>query len=418
MRIPAAFLEWYLSSQRATKAILIAHVFGLYFGAFAAFADSPPTGQSDVPPGYDLMSSPAFAIFGVYFLTATMSLGIAALVTLVRQLSRHGRPRAVIHSSEPYSLRSVLKWNDSLRLNTVLIAATSLIIAPSFAEQEGQSFVYGVFGGVLVSLLLRLPGAWAEAYLTRRRLQRAIYWTHIAAGLMSALVAVANYADPDAGVSPLDAVVIVVSVYLFLSSMFVGTFAVLHRLVKAVVTPRRTVQSPPTATTGHPTQVEGKEAATPPRYLPREQVSPASPNDSYRTSDVESWKESAIGQDANYYLGQAVGQERGSENHPDVEREVQTPTDRSNFDHPIGLARNARDRSANEPTGDKPAGTQTKLVRNQVGLVLGIVVGLASLVQGFDPTDPFRTSIGAIAVGIVGLAVIFLLTRRHDGDGR
>lgn len=56
---------------------------------------------------------------------------------------------------------------------------------------------------------------------------------------------------------------------------------------------------------------------------------------------------------------------------------------------------------------------RTSELRNEVAVALGIVVGLASLVKGYDSADPFRTVVLALTIGVVGLAVIYGTTNRR-----
>jgi hypothetical protein len=44
---------------------------------------------------------------------------------------------------------------------------------------------------------------------------------------------------------------------------------------------------------------------------------------------------------------------------------------------------------------------------------LGVVVGLASVVQGFDSANPIQTVAVAIAVGFIGLGILYVLTYRR-----
>jgi hypothetical protein len=64
---------------------------------------------------------------------------------------------------------------------------------------------------------------------------------------------------------------------------------------------------------------------------------------------------------------------------------------------------------------DRPAQTnsRTEKLRNEIGLALGIVVGLASFVQGYDSTDPFRTVVVALAIGFIGVGLIYASTTRR-----
>jgi len=56
--------------------------------------------------------------------------------------------------------------------------------------------------------------------------------------------------------------------------------------------------------------------------------------------------------------------------------------------------------------------TSTIALANRAGLVLGIVTGIASLVQGYDAHDVYKTVV-ALAAGSIGLVVIYLPTLWH-----
>jgi divalent metal cation (Fe/Co/Zn/Cd) transporter len=70
-------------------------------------------------------------------------------------------------------------------------------------------------------------------------------------------------------------------------------------------------------------------------------------------------------------------------------------------------------RSAALPVAPTEPANRTEKLRTEVGLALGIVVGLASLVQGYDSTDPFRTIVVALAIGFIGFGVIYGTTIRR-----
>jgi hypothetical protein len=56
---------------------------------------------------------------------------------------------------------------------------------------------------------------------------------------------------------------------------------------------------------------------------------------------------------------------------------------------------------------------QSAMPRATVSVAPGIVVGLASLVQGYDSDEPFRTVVLAIAIGVIGLGIIYGTTARR-----
>jgi hypothetical protein len=110
-------------------------------------------------------------------------------------------------------------------LNAVLAVCTTAIVTPSLTAQQHQPLATGICGGLFVSLFLRTPGALAEWYLSRRRYRWAIYVPYGLAGLLTALIALANHANPYDG-DPLagslvgeEAVASMVGMFLLLSSI-------------------------------------------------------------------------------------------------------------------------------------------------------------------------------------------------------
>jgi hypothetical protein len=78
-----------------------------------------------------------------------------------------------------------------------------------------------------------------------------------------------------------------------------------------------------------------------------------------------------------------------------------------------GTARVTTSRQIGPSTKDAAHASPPRSVRHEIGLALGVIVGLAGLVQGFDSASTFRTTVGALLVGLVGLALIYLLPERR-----
>ena len=243
---------------------------------------------------------------------------------------------------------------QNIILNSVLVIATSVIIAPSYAESAHTSLVGGFFGGLFISLILRIPGAYFERRLARRGHYRRIYITHAIAGIFTALVVLTNHYATGA-----DAVGSAVGIYLFSSSIGLGIVAFATSIISLMRKRHDTVElSQP-----------GESHDQPPRPV----GSPA--------------------------------QERSNQNNEQV-----------SINGPTVPAAGAGDALSPKKSHDIPQSEEKSGIAqaNRAGLVLGIVTGIASLVQGYDSHDIYRT-IAALAAGGIGVAVMYLLVlrRRH-----
>jgi hypothetical protein len=238
--------------------------------------------------------------------------------------------------------------------NAVLVVATSVMIAPSYAESAHYSLVGGFFGGLFISLVLRAPGVYFERRLARRGRYKRIYITHAITGIFTALVVLTNHYTTGA-----DAVGSAVGVYLFSSSICLGIVAFATSIISLVRKRHRSVE---------PSQSE--------RTYDQPPHSVASPT-----------------------------QEQSNQN--DEQVSIKTPTVPASGVSDALSSKNSHDTPQSE---EKSAIAQA----NRVGLVLGIVTGIASLVQGYDSHDVYRT-VTALAAGGVGVAVMYLivLRRRH-----
>jgi len=236
----------------------------------------------------------------------------------------------------------------NIMLNAVLVAATSAIIAPSFASQEHSSLLGGFFGGLLISLVLRTPGAYFEWYLARRKRHRRIYITHAVTGLFTALVVLSNRYPTGT-----DAVASAVGIYLFSSSVFLGVVALTTFVISL----------------SH----RGDHGA---RLTQSKKSSTHPPGPAHAPTEAES------GQEGQVSIGVPTVAASGAADAPP--------------------SKESHDASHTEATS-------TIALANRAGLVLGIVTGIASLVQGFDAHDVYKTLV-ALAAGGIGLVVIYLLT--------
>ena len=239
----------------------------------------------------------------------------------------------------------------NITLNAVLVTATSIIIAPSFASQEHISLAGGFLSGLLISSVLRTPGAYFEWYLSRRTRHRRTYITHLITGLFTAMVVLSNNYPTGT-----DAVASAVGIYLFSSSIFLGVVAL-------------------------------------------------------TTFVISLWRRRDH--------GAKLARPKNSSTHPPIPAHVRTETE-SGQDRQVSISvpsvagsgatdappsKESRDASHTEAT------SKTALA-NRAALVLGIVTGIASLVQGYDAHDVYKTVV-ALAAGSIGLVVIYLPTLWH-----
>jgi hypothetical protein len=242
----------------------------------------------------------------------------------------------------------------NIALNAVLVSATSIISAPSFSADEHMSLLGGFFFGLFISVIFRAPGAYFELYLARRNCHRRIYITHLVTGLFVALVVLSNHYPTGA-----DAAGSAVAIYLFSSSVFLGVIA----LITFIISHSRR-------------QDRGAKLA--------------------RSEDSYTHPSGPVGAPTEGQPGQ---------NGKQVAISVPTASTSSTSDAP--------------PTNESEDAPQTEAKSaiaqaNRAGLVLGIVTGIASLVQGYDTHNAYRTLV-ALAAGGIGVAVIYLpaLKRRR-----
>ena len=392
LRAASALLELYLVRQWQHTGIVISHAVGALFGAM--LGTSPP---ATLKPGdAESIAGWALGVFG-YVLVTLGALCITAAVAAVRTWRRGGTPpEPAARRSWSLSSLSALFW-----FNTVFLLAVALLIAPSMAAQENSDLTSGFFGGLVVGVVLRLPGAWAEWWLTGRRHHRTVYGTHLGAGALTALIGTSMYFWPTPGTSsaPADTVGSAIGVYLILSSLVlllaVAVLAAIARL-------RRRGRPAPPATPAGPVERLPVPAvdAGPTLAWPTQQfrAAPQPPPATYRAT-------------ARVPPPPAVPSPWRSPAEPVTEPLARPVTE------PLPQPMTA---PPPEPAPTTPAGAghtppenRTERARNEIAVALGVVVGLASLVQGYDSTDPFRTVVAALAVGLLGLAILYGTTIRR-----
>jgi hypothetical protein len=242
----------------------------------------------------------------------------------------------------------------NIALNAVLVSATSIIIAPSYSADEHISLLGGFLFGLFISAILRAPGAYFELYLARRNRYRRIYITHLATGLFVALVVLSNHYPTGT-----DAAGSAVAIYLFSSSVFLGVIALITFIISHS---RRRDRGAKLARAG----------------------------DSYThaSGPVDAPTEGQTGQNGKQVV-------------------ISVPTASASSTSDAPPTNESEDTAQTE---EKSAIAQA----NRAGLVLGIVTGIASLVQGYDAHNAYRTLV-ALAAGGIGVAIIYLpaLKRRR-----
>jgi hypothetical protein len=190
-RAVSALIELYLARHWRHRAIVIGHTFGLGIGAMIGTTPA----EKLYPDGGESTSGLALGGF-TYVMTTLIFLIAAWLVVVIRA---HGRDPEPLHTPRPvWSLSSLsaLFW-----FNTVFILVVGLLITPSMNAQEHSGLPNAFLLALLVGVLLRIPGAWAEWRLTKHAHHRAIHAIHIAAGLLTALIIALNIFSPTAGTS-------------------------------------------------------------------------------------------------------------------------------------------------------------------------------------------------------------------------
>ncbi|MEU4692484.1 hypothetical protein [Actinoplanes sp. NPDC023714] len=233
--------------------------------------------------------------------------------------------------------------------NMVFLLAVALLITPGLVSLEPEDYTAGFLAALILCALLRLPGMWSEWWLTKRGWHRAVYGVHIGAGILVGLVAVLIVLDRDPDQAWTHADTVGASITFYLI-LSSATLLLAVPVVAAVRYRSRRLRL-------------GEEGPT----------TPAAPPIVYRgTARVPEPVTMAL------HLG-AVAESTA---------EVPEVPHTGRADH-------------------------AEKSRNEIAVALGIVVGLASLVQGYDSADPFRTVVVAIAIGLIGLGVLYGITVRR-----
>ncbi|MEV4490679.1 hypothetical protein AB0K04_11255 [Micromonospora coxensis] len=389
-RALSAPVEWFLARQYAYRSILFSHVTG--FGLALMIATAPAT----VTSSEAATSGIALAVF-TYFLVTLLAAVFAAAIAGVRLL-RNGRRQQPPTARERRSLAALpaMFW-----FNTVFVIVVALLMAPGLASHDKGTLAYGFFSGLLLAALLRVPGSLAEWWLTNRRLHRLVYAGHVGGGLLTGLGAVAVFtsptpASPNVTADPVGSVLII---YLLVSSISTVVSVPAVAIVRAWL--RRS------ASTALQAQVT---------------VPPAVPTAPYSGLSTQTTPEAGNAQPRHRAAG-PVGPLRTFPVAPEVPQPPTTPrapTPVAPTLSPLApMPRSApASATAAQPPPSEPGnagagdGRATKL-RHEIAVAVGIVAGLASLVQGFDSGDPWRTAVLALLVGGIGLAVIYGTTIRR-----
>ncbi|MDI1461223.1 hypothetical protein QEZ54_09615 [Catellatospora sp. KI3] len=396
LRLLAAPLEWYLTRQYAYRSIAVVHLVGV---GMALMVVTSPSQQKTTQLFAD---EPLSFMIGVYLMTSTAGLFVAAGIALVKAVRRKGRPPER-RGGLTLGAISAVSW-----FNTVFLIAAAILIAPSLAAQSDATVVFGFLGGLMIAVLLRLPGVLAEWWLTKRKLHTFVYAVHVIAGLLTGAISLTGPSpDAEAASTPLDAGGIV-AIYLMIASAGLLCVVAVAAPVRALI--RRTAPG-----TEIPSSLPDLSPVPP--VMPAPVIEAPSTRRTYSSvpperspvsnpAVMQSWTAPVKAPSPDDVRLQAVGPRLESPPSALVDERARQspPSAMPTAAEPTRLAGAAR---APEEPHERAA-----RIRNEVATALGIVVGLASLVQGVDSADPFRTVVVAALVGVVGLGAIYLVTIR------
>lgn len=240
----------------------------------------------------------------------------------------------------------------TLALNAVFVVVAAAISVPNHAGSPGLPPAASFVLSLILLLLFRIPGALCEWYLTRSAHSLQIYMAHVAAGIVTALIALNyNYGTTASTVA------YTVANYVLYSSAILACAAITNFAVSLI----RKARNP---TRPHRLRYDGQR----------------------NRKTIE------ISQEAGakaYIRTQPIRRLREDGNPP------------SPLPYPVAQANQA----------ERP---ERSNIANRVGLPIGIVTGLASLVQGFDSRDVYKT-MAAIAIGGIGLAIVYFPVLVRNG---
>ena len=379
VRAFSGVLEWYLAGQYAYRSLLFAHVAGVVLGMLMWFSPE----EAIAPAGQPALGTGAVGMFA-YLLTTFAGLMIAAAVAAIRARRRGGRPVAA--PDRALRVLPALFW-----FNAVFVVVVAIAIAPGFAAQDDGSWGYGFAGGLIIAVLLRLPGVGAEWLLTKRRLHWFVYGTHLVAALFALLAALAPASDTDVRFDPVGGGV---GVYLLTAS--VGSWLVLAVVAPIQVLRRRSAARTAVPPTSYPV------ASPPPMY-------PAAPPPPLSFPAAPPVPHPAALPPRPYPTagdGPAPVIRATAPIPPPAP--VIVPARAETATRPIVTAAPAQENSRTATE----AKDRTDRLRNETGVAIGIVAGLASLVQGYDSEQIAQTVVAALLVGGCGLGAFYLFTKR------
>lgn len=282
-------------------------------------------------------------------------------------------------------------FRQTLLLNAVFVIATSAIIAPSVKADEHSTLSVAIFSGVFISVALRVPGVYFERYLSKRHRYKRMYITHLGAAVLALLVAFSAHYNSDT-----DAVASMVATYIFLSSIGLGLVIIASFVIaltrKAVLAAKGAISGG--ANAGHIGLSEVSEE--------RPNVPPSKSEVSRSAASVERHvapKAPSCVNKTDRSEPKEVFQDKLNVQ-PDDSRLATTPAavvSPGRLPDNITAARHAGSVDSSE----------TRSAVNRVALALGIVTGIASLVQGFNGREAYKT-LTALAIGCLALAAVYL----------
>ena len=340
MRAFSGALEWYLTGQYAYRSLVVAHLAGGLLGLLMWFSPQ----EAIAPNGEQTLGNGALALFA-YLLTTFAALALGAIVAVIRT-ARRGAPPPAPARRQPHKAFSALFW-----FNTVFIVVVGIVIAPGMAAQDNSTLAYGFAGGLIVAVLLRMPGVGAEWLLTKRGLHRFVYGLHLLSAVLAVLIVLTPAPESEA---PFDPVGGGVGIYLMLTSM--TAWLVLACAVPLQVWRRRSTA--PAEGSPAPAPVVDHRLPPAPVFRATATVPPLFPTPAETTTSF-----------------------------------------------PLPAPGN--------PSGSTETKDRTDRLRNEVGMAIGIVAGLASLAQGYDGEQILQTVVVAALVGGGGLGAFYVFTRRR-----
>ncbi|MEV4121396.1 hypothetical protein [Micromonospora sp. NPDC049645] len=383
-RAPAALADWHLVRRGRARAVLVSHALAAGFGLLVSLGDSPEA--SSQASDQVVMTGFALAATG-YLATAFVLLPLVALYVFVRRLQN---PYRSVHRRRRPS-------RSAWQLNGVLVTTVTILIVSLTPAADDTAVGVDFFATLCAAVVFRAPGAWAEWVITGRGGQRAVYWTHgIVAGLTILMqLSTAGSSAASNSVDGMGRVAETLVVYLGLSSLVMVCVLAVMLPLRALLRRSRGAVDP-------------SLAASFPNTMPRI-AGPA----------ATSAQSPEAGRDATCMPERSLDTATGSNDGRDeASPAVAIPTARAPIPRTPAPAALVDPAPPVDRRSSVDSDTRAVSIRNEIGFTVGTTTGIASLIQGFDSTDPVRTGAVALTVGVVAVTGVFWATRRRDPQRR